>query len=64
MGQSFFASEGTIIRKQDASGNWSWEKNLSTLSPAELRIVENFRKHIQQRANVPSKEYFKRRSGL
>jgi hypothetical protein len=40
------------------------EKNLSTLSPAELRIVENFRKHIQQRANVPSKEYFKRRSGL
>ena len=48
MGQSFFASEGAVIGTQDASGNWVWAEDLSTLSPAEIRIVENYRKRTQR----------------
>jgi hypothetical protein len=48
MGQSFFATEGHVIGKQDAFGNWVWAEDLSTLTPAETRIVENFRKHTQR----------------
>ena len=51
MGQSFLATEGTIIGTQDAFGNWSWS-GLSTLSPAEFRIVENFRNRIQQKSTA------------
>lgn len=50
MGQSFFATEGTVIGKQDGSGNWVWAEDLSTLSPGEFRIVENFRKRTQQKS--------------
>jgi hypothetical protein len=48
MGQSFLASEGTIIGTQDASGNWVWAEDLSTLSVDEIRTVENFRRRTQQ----------------
>jgi len=52
MGQSFFANEGTVIGTQDAFGNWVWAEDLSTLSAAEIRIVENFRKRTQQKRLV------------
>lgn len=54
MGQSFFASEGTVIGTQDASGNWVWAADLSTVSPDEIRIVENFRKRTQRQKGQPT----------